>query len=286
MAVIQDWSWKPPFASTFTSLQTLAFNIASFGGRTRMAARVGQNIGVQYRDGTLWTPKDYDENQMELAMWMIGADPVTGAIPSDPSDKFWDNVDILRRLFRTDVALGELKYTHPVTGETVIALAEVADAVDFATMAGATRAAFFVTFTIPGIWFRDVLYKGETVYTSRAHDAVWDVTVDSDVIMKDPLIWIRSQGAGGQANIRLINQTWGNVDHWMQYSAVLGAGEEIEIDVAKWRATLNGTSRVTGNVEWSGQPQFFWLLPGVNSLKLEVGSGPVDIKVQAKGAYW
>lgn len=250
-----------------------------------MAGRRGGNVQVQYRDGTLWTPKDYDEKEIELAMWVVGADPVTGVPDADPESKMWENLETLRRLFVTDSALGYLTYRHPVQDKDVVAQVEVRETIDFKTMAGATRAAFIVRMHVPGVWFRDPGFVGESVYTSRADTAQWTVTVDSDVMVKDPVIWLRATGTT-PTNVKIYNETLSAADHWIANLDVMAAGEEIEIDVGRWRATLDGVTRVTGNIDWSGNPQFFWLAPGVNDLKMEVTAGPVDVKITAKGAYW
>ncbi len=285
MAVLQDVRWQPPFAGSPTSLQKLGFNIATFGGRLDMSNRRGQNIAVQYRDGTLWTPKDYEEKELELAMWVVGADETTGVPASDPESEMWLNLEKLRRLFVTDSELGFLTYRHPVADKDIVAQVEVRSQIDFLTMAGATRAAFIVTMHTPGVWFRDPGFVGETAFTSRANAEQWSVTVDSDVMIKDPVIFLKAV-TGTPSNVQIFNESLSPADHWIKYLDVFVTGEEIEIDVGKWRATLDGTTRVTGNVDWSGNPQFFWLRPGQNDLKIEVTGGPIDVKVAAKGAYW
>lgn len=285
MPVLQDVRWQPPFASSPASLQTLGFNISTIGGRLDMASRRGQNIAVQYRDGTLWTPKDYEEKELELAMWVVGADETTGVPSTDPESEMWANLEKLRRLFVTDSELGLLTYRHPVSDKDVVAQCEVRSQIDFDTMAGATRAAFIVTMHTPGVWFRDPGFVGETSFTSRADAEQWSVTVDSDVIIKDPVIFLKAV-SGTPSNIQIYNESLSAADHWIKFVDVLQTGEEVEIDVGKWRATLDGTTRVTGNVQWSGNPQFFWLKPGQNDLKIDVIGGPIDVKVTAKGAYW
>jgi len=70
------------------------------------------------------------------------------------------------------------------------------------------------------------------------------------------------------------------------YRDVLGAGDEVEINAGTWRATLNGTTDVSNNLDWSGQPEFFELLPGRNDLKIEYTGGSVQVQVTAKGRYW
>jgi len=285
MAVIQDVRWQPPFESSPTSLQKLGFNISTIGGRLDMSGRRGRNVNVQYRDGTLWTPKDYEEKELELAMWVVGADETTGIPAADPQSEMWTNLEKLRRLFVTDSELGFLTYKHPVQNKDIVAECEVRSQIDFDTMAGATRAAFIVSMHTPGVWFRDPAFVGETVFTSRADAEQWSVTIDSDVLIKDSHVFLKAV-SGTPANVRIFNESLSAADHWVQYLDVFVTGEEVEIDVGNWRATLDGTTRVTGNVRWSGNPQFFWLKPGQNDLKLEVTGGPIDVKVAAKGAYW
>jgi hypothetical protein len=152
-------------------------------------------------------------------------------------------------------------------------------------MAGSTRAAFIVTLNVPDVWFRDPTLLGEGSYVSRADTDQWAVTIDSDVILKDAQISLLANG-NTPANIKIYNESLSAADNWIQYSDVMQDGEEVIIEMKTWRATLDGATRVTGNVVWSGQPQFFWLIPGQNDLKMEVTGGPVDVKVQAKGAYW
>ncbi len=285
MPVVQDVRWQPPFASSPTSLQKLGFNISTIGGRLDMTHRRGRNVNVQYRDGTLWTPKDYAEKELELAMWVIGADEDTGVPASDPESEMWANLENLRRLFVTDSKLGFLTYRHPVQNKDIVAECEVRSQIDFQTMAGATRAAFIVTMHTPGVWFRDPGFVAETVFTSRANAEQWTVNIDSDVLIKDPVIWLKA-ATGTPSNVQIFNESLSAADNWVKYTDVFVTGEEVEIDVGAWRATLDGATRVTGNVQWSGNPQFFWLKPGQNDLKIEVTGGPIDVKIAAKGAYW
>lgn len=264
-------------------LQTHAFNIATFGGRTSVAARRGDNLVVPYRHGRLWTPKYFEEQELTLAMWVIGADKTTGVIPSNPKQKLFENIQTLQKLFSAE-GLHTLSAVHEVTGATVEAIVEVADVIDFTTMAGATRAGFVVTLIVPEVWFKDQTLKGDVDYVSRANNDTWSVDVTSDVETHEIVLSFDGD-AGGQTNPKLINESIGS-DCWVQLSDVLGPSEVIVIDVNKWTAVLNGTTNVVNNVDWSGQPRFFRLKPGTNNLKLEVGSGPIKTKLQWKGLYW
>lgn len=284
MAVDQNWRYTPPFQSEF-DLQQAAFNIATFGGRTRMAALRGDNVKVPYRHGTIWTPKYYDEQKLTLAMWVIGANPTTGVPDTDPQAKMWSNLATLERVFSMGhLQQGVLKKLHPVQNKDVVAEAVVEGVVDFTTEAGATRAAFTVDFVLPKVWFEDPALLGETVFTSRAHNATWSIAIDSDVPM-DAIVSFRA-AAGTPSNPKLLNTSLSAANHWVQLNDVFATSDEIVINPTLWTAVKNGTLVVTNNVRWSGQPQFFQLLPGTNNLKLEVTNGPIEVKVQAKGRYW
>lgn len=281
MPIEQNWTWIHNDIGTF-DLNAVAWNITTFSGRTRMAPRRGENSEVTYRDGTLWTPKDYAENEIELAMWIIGCNE-DGTIPDDPSAQFWANLKKLQRAFVTDRVMGFLQYTHPIENKAVIATCEVRERIDFTTMAGATRAAFIVRMHIPGVWFRDVNYFGESVSTSRANLATWDVDLDSDVMVKDPLLTLTG-GVAAATNPKLYNLSLSGASNWAQYAGVVAPGQVLVIDPKTWRVTLDAV-KVTGALVWSGQPQFFWLRNGINQIKLETDNA-IGVKVQGKGAYW
>lgn len=282
MAVDQNWQWVHNYLGTL-DLQQVAWNIATFGGRMRMAGRRGSNVAVSYRDGTLWTPKDYNENEIDLAMWVLGCN-TDGTIPDDPPDVFWDNLQTLRRMFTTDLVQGNLLKMHPVLNESVVAQAEIRDVIDFVSQAGATRAAFIVRMVLPEIWFRPVVFYGDPAVVERSDTEEWTVTVDSDVFIKDPII-VLEETSGAASNVRIYNDSLGPT-HWVIYQGTVGAGETVTIDVKNWKATLTpGDLKVTGAMDWSGQPQMMWLKPGENDLRLESAS-PVGVQVMAKGAYW
>lgn len=280
MAVDQNWRWVHNLLGTL-DLQKVAWNISTFGGRQRMAAKKGGNIDVSYRDGTLWTPKDYEENELDLAMWVVGCGP-DGEIPSDPSTQFQENLQTLRRMFNTDNVMGFLYKLHPVAGVDVVATCEIRHVIDFTTQAGATRAAFIVQMVIPEIWFRPLTLSGDESLTSRANGATWAVDIDSDVFMKDG--WLTFQGDGAAAsNFKLFNDSLG-ASHWMEYLGVVDPGETVIVDVKSWKATKDAV-KVTGALNWSGQPQIFWLIPGVNNLRL-VTNNAIKVQVAGRGAYW
>lgn len=286
MPIFQDWKYVHNLLGTF-DLQNHAWNISQFGSRMRMAARRGGNNEVSYRDGTLWTAKDYEENELDLAMWVIGCEE-DGDIPDDPSDQFWENVQALRRMFVTDQVLGRLHKFHPTQLDglldplEVFANVEVRDAIDFTSQAGATRAAFIVRFVLPEVWFKGGL-GGEAASTTRANDEEWTVTVDSDVFIKDPTILLT--GVGAASNVTIHNDSLG-AGHWVKYNGVLAAAETVSIEVGAYKAVFNpGALRVTGAIDWSGQPQMFWLKPGENDLRIET-TGSVGVQVTALGKYW
>lgn len=284
MAVDQNWRWTPP-GGTELDLQQLGFNIMSYAGRTVMSGRRSDNMVVPYRHGRLWVPKYYEQRVLTLAMWVVGADPATGAPDPDPQSKMWQNVEMLSRAFVTDRGLGLLKKLHPTQGKDVVAEAEVADQIDFRTNPGAQRAVFIVDLTLPNVWFEDVNFVGESAYVSRNDQDTWTVTVDSDVPIYDPVIQLRAPATGTPSNIVLTNQTLG-ADFWMKYSDVMQSNEEVVIDAGKWTAVLDGATNVVNNVRSSGQPQFFQLVPGANVIKIDVTGGPVDVMIKAKGKYW
>ena len=282
MAAPQDWTWNHPDLAAEVELQKAAWNISTFGGRKRMASRRGQNNEVSYRDGSLWTPKDYNEHEIDLAMWVVGSEE-DGDIPDDPSDQFWLNLQTLQRAFVTDRQLGTLTYMHPVGDKLVTAEAEVADVIDFSTHAGATRAAFIARLILPKVHFRDVAYFGDAISTSRANGATWNFAFDSDVMVRDPLITLEGLGSAA-TNPKIFNTALSATDNWVQYAGVISPGDEVIIDPEHWRATING-AKATGALVWSGQPQFFWLKNGTNSFLVETDNA-LGVQSQGKGRYW
>jgi len=269
-----------------TQLQTLGFNIATMGGRQRMAAARGGNIAVPYRHGTLWTPKYYEEQDLSLAMWVIGADPITGDIPSDPQVDFYSNLETLQQLFSGLDVLKVLTKKHPTLAADVVANCEVVDQVDFSSEAGATRAGFVVDLVLPEVWFEPGAYSTDGGPTVRADTAQWTVAVGGDVDTNAIRITLNA-ATGTPSNIRLTNESLGDgTDHYVDYLDVFATSEEVIIDVEAWTAELDGTTNVVNNVDWSGQPQFFRLSPGNNDLLLAVTGGPITVTFEWKAKYW
>lgn len=279
-----SWYWQPAHQATETNLQTLAWNITTLGGRLRMAGRRGENVLIPFREGRLWVPKTYEETELTLAMWVVGCEQ-DGSIPADPSDQFWENVEVLKRLFWTDRALGILSYDHRTAGVRVFGEAEIVDEIDFQTDAGATRAAFTVDFVLPKVWFRPSVFEGPAEPQLRSDESTWSREFASDVPIKDGLVTFSSAGGSSSANPTLFNESLSNTDHWVRYASVLAVDDVVVIDVGEWNATLNGTDDVSNNLNWSGQPEFFQVIPGENDFRF-TGEGITGVSVQAKGRYW
>jgi hypothetical protein len=259
-------------------LNTLAYNIRTLTGRLRTPARRGGNIAVPARHGAIRTPgKRYDQGQVVLSMWVVGAD-VDGRVPtSGPARaRLLQHADMLTRIFATDTV--ELVRTRP-DGSQRRLLGEVDESIDFTSMAGGSRAEFAVALTVPGAFWTDTA----DVTASFAGEGAWSVAeFDGATAPCDELAVTWTGGTNPRVQA-------GGV--WLQYSAVLAATESITLDCATW-ALSGGGGLVPDHsrVDHAGDGRWFVLPPGVTSSTPSVevtqtGTGAMTTQLVGRRKY-
>lgn len=234
-------------------LNTLAYNIRTLSGRLTTPGKRGGNVAVPGRHGAIRTPgKRFDQGQVVLSMWVVGAD-VDGLVPvSGPARaRLFEHVDMLTRLFGGDTV--ELVHTLP-DGSQRRTVGEVTDTIDFTTTAAGSRAEFAVALTVPGAFWTDPADVTAT-YTGTG---TWQPAEFGGATA--PMDELAVTFTGG-TNPRI---TSGGV--WVQYSAVLAAGQSITLDCATWQLTGGGGLVPDhSRVEHSGDARWFVLAPGLGA---------------------
>ena len=83
-------------------LSTLAFNISNRSAGWKVPSKRGENLTIPGRNGAQWLPnKAFDQGALTLNMWVNGADPETGELPTERTmyQQARDNLDRLTALF-------------------------------------------------------------------------------------------------------------------------------------------------------------------------------------------
>jgi hypothetical protein len=269
-------------------LQQLGFNISTLGGRLRTADSRGENVLRPFNDGRLWVPKLYDERELTLPMWVVGAEP-DGSIPidGDRQRQLRENVRALRQLFSLDGGLKLLQVDDPELG-VLEAWAEARNVLDFSTEAGATRAVFAPTLYLPGVYLATQDEQGETgSAVPRADNDTWAFTVNGDVAADDHLSIIFQATTASSTLPRLTVQGTGE---WVETEHVFADDEVMLIDVGAWRAYDPASQAVrTNTLRWSGR-RFLQIPRGAQTLRFDIitpgGSGSFNVKVTYRPRYW
>lgn len=258
-------------------LQNYAWNIRDRGGRWTHPGRIGTNINVPGRHGTLWVRnKTFDENNITMQMWAVGCNP-DGTFPTDRSQaqQCRDNLDALGRLFARTHNLMELIETDDL-GVQRRCWAETYQAYDYSTVANGTRAEFAVELKVPATFWEDmasISFETATGLTTGTNFEVIGASggsapIDDSIIKVD----------GAVTNPKIIDLT---TNDWVQYSGVLADGEQWVVDNNAW-TTVKGATNLLGSTTHSGT-RLLTLSPhpvtGLVSLRFEGSSTGANTKV-------
>jgi hypothetical protein len=201
------------------SLDNLAWNVRTVGGRFGTAGRRGSNISLGGLDGSRWRPKPLAELVQELDMWIVGCNP-DGSMPSVVS---------LQRAVRDryDLLLRTLAQQHGLT-EVVDTLsqrrcyAEVQAPIGPSTMAGATRAEVLVPLVIPaGCWTDVAAVSVPAVVTPSGGPVVLTGLGGGNLPLSGLTVRLTPPGR----NIRLTASD----GSWVLFSGDLPAGNDTEL---------------------------------------------------------
>lgn len=262
------------------SLQTLAQNIETLGGRDAPPPYRGEDITVPYSVGQTWVPKVPDSRIIPLGMWVRGA-TAAGLIPTGGSaqrDMYDDNWRALRNLLWAPGRQFDLGKKIKVDGllKSVVARAEYNGGLE-TSMINRTAAKFAVDLKLADPYFYDTTY---TNFTLAAGDQT--ITLPGDAPTTNLFLTID----GARTNVVVQNKT---LNIQVEYIDTLAVGAKAELDIRNYSAKTTPvgtpTYKSTGKVRHSGAPQWLVLAPGANVINLTSTAGTGAVVLQGKGAW-
>ena len=251
------------------SLDTYAYRIESWGGSRLSPPPVrGANVQIPYVPGTKFAPKLPDERVITLGMWIIGADPTTGAVPADAAEQFNENWDALIRLFYRPWEEYNLGKRWKIGGSLLAATGRASyhGGMD-PEMWSRTGAHFAVDLKLCDPYF----YDTTDVTTSLAVGVQDTINNAGHGILHKITVKLY----GPLTNPTVTNDTY---DVAFTYPDVLGVGEVLTLDVKEFTADIDGTP-IGRVIDKSGAHLPFELYPGDNDVTLtaDAGTGTADI---------
>lgn len=259
------------------SLHQFGWSVTTLGTRYGVAPLRGENAQVAYVPGEVWVPKIPGPRTIGLSMWVIGADPGTGAAVDDPRLRWNDSWAYLRQVFWNPDAESLLVRrwlrsdpSDPNAAPAIVraeAMAQLASGEDIQpTMTGRTRATFEVPLRLAHPFF-----YGQQVSTTIGPGETWSVVNAGDWAAWSK--WLYVDLVGPLTAPRLTNAG-------ACYCGITGkvaAGETLTLDVRQFLAlsTKSGaTTNRTGEIYNSGTRPWMALRRGSNQLTLTAaGSG-------------
>jgi Phage tail protein. len=252
-------------------LQTLAYNITTFGGDLNSPPTLrGEDLTIPYRPGTVFTQRRPNGRTITFNMWVQGSD-VDGKVPTSVTQRaeFEKNFKMLRNLFwnqgnQVNVTKRWKDYGSSVV-QTATAKAVFSSGIS-PEMQGNSHASYSVE-----MYLSDPFFYGpqQTITFAALATSNQTFTVLGDYETTEILV----DFDGARNNMRLTNTSAGvyvNVNH------NLAAGQEIILDVSNFKATKNPTGTpqsVIGNVTYFGHPFWMVLRPGSQTLSMTSSSG-------------
>lgn len=278
MTVTTDEYWD----ADGQNLNNLAFNIETLGGRWRGNKVRGSNIKVPNRAGGIWVPKVVDEKELNLAMWVRGADE-DGLIPTGDNAKlaqFNDNWRQLLQIFNQPnrlIALTRRWYDNvasPVL-KSATAMAEVTNVMD-PSMLGRQLARFVVTLNLP-----DPYFYGAEQTTTLPVGVAQVINNPGDDIAR--VMTVEMEGT--LVNPKVTNAT-PTPDVWVKYGGTIPSDDILYLDTQEFTAFDDDGENKIGGVTHSGSRQWMNLLPGNNSLTLTADSGTGNTVIRFRPPYF
>lgn len=278
MANVPDVYWSVDG----TSLQTLAYNIETWGGdREAPPALRGANNVVPGRVGAIWTAKVPDSRIITLSMWVVGADsdgnvPVSGTA----REVFEANWHMLRKLLwnpnREITLTKQFRLFGSSTIITAAAKAQFTGGLN-PTMNGRTRAVFTVDLLLSDPFF----YGDQVVTTFTSATRTQNLTILGDYRTNTVEMEILNTSVVNSPKIT--NVTQGNI--FMGYTGSIPNGDALLVKSKEFNALYTPSTGnpyyVSGNVtHTASELNWLYLEPGVQQLTVSVtsGTGPVNLK--------
>lgn len=264
-----------------TPLQTLAYNITSWGGDLQAPPPLrGGDITVPYKPGTVFQKRVPDGRTISFDMWVVGAD-TDGNVPASASMRaeFEKNLKMLRRLFwKPNAQLSITRRWKEYGSSTVLsATAKGVYAGGFVpSMNGQLRATFSVD-----IYLSDPFFYGAEKTETFSAVATSNKTISVPGDYETTAILLEFDAA--RNNFRMTNSSEGI---YVNVNQDLAAGEVV-LDVDKWTAVKNPTGdaeNVIASVTSFGHTNWLALRPGSQNLSLtsSSGSGAATLKYRPR----
>ena len=257
-----------------TVLNTLAYNIETFP--ESIPARRGENLGIPFLDGKRFVKKHFEERTVTLNMWVRGRDADGNPVPGKTERQVLEeNTETLKKLFGAPRGQAAFRYKLKDGSTWRKALAEVVNVISFNKEMSGTVARFSVDLLLADPYFYAESYTTDTKPIS-ATPTEWTHNNPGSAPAKKMLITF----SGSLAAPKLENVSAGV---WIQYNATIGSGETVIFDLENYTITKGSTNMISV-LKHQGDPAWFLLDPGNNSLKVtcdEAPSGSVEIKYYA-----
>lgn len=207
------------------SLESYAFMASDISGLMRVPERRGDNVVVPNRHGRIKSiGKKFDANEVVIPLWIVGADPVTGALPTEAEelDEFFVRRDQLLQLLYADPMT--LAYTRP-NGHTVQARGEVVDVLDFTRRFAEPIAQVSVAIELIDAFWEDAVSVNQNVVGVTGTEVQLTSYEGATAPISDLVITVF-----GPCN----NPQFTHGDRWVKYNGVIDSGRQLQIDTGSW----------------------------------------------------
>ncbi len=257
-------------------LQTFAYGVQLISEGHGLPPIRGSNTIIPFRHGSKAYTKYYGERRISLAMYVIGGQP--SGIPPERDTAFselYANLDEIRKLFGRRDSLLTLKRVLP-DGSERTAEVEVVGTMDFDNVRGAL-ARFVVDMAMP-----DPFWKGPSTTTTLDP---WNSSPDSFVVVNDGNFDVTKMVITVNDECQNPKIALAGTSIYVEVLVTMGAGDVLVIDTENYTAELNGSS-VLGSLNHQGDPAFFKLVSGSNTLTVTSDIAPsADIAVAFQPAF-
>lgn len=210
------------------SLDTYAHMLSDISGIMRVPGRRTENVVVPNRHGRIRSiGKRFDENEIVMPLWIVGADPVTGALPTEQAelDAFFERRDQLLNLLYADPLL--IQYTRP-NGHVVQCRAEMADEpLDFTRRYNQPIAQVNVPLTIWEAFWEDA----DSVSQDISGVTGTETTLTEFEGATAPISGLTLTFFGPANNPQISHG-----ERWVKYNGVIASGQQLTLDTGSWQA--------------------------------------------------
>lgn len=254
-------------------LNTHAKNISTFGGRSGLPAIRGENKPIPLRGGRAWTPKLFDQRELNLAMWVQGVDD-DGNIPSGHSARaeFNTHLRTLKQLFGKRNSLIHMvrKVDMPTGLVELSGDMECVDTMEPSFLDISSVGAFTVKLVMPDPYWYGSL--GSATLTGSGLTLVnpGDTTAEQMVLTFH----------GPLTNPMITNV---NLEISLRYNGTILTGSTLVVNTSNFTAIETGDFNRVGKLSNLGSYWWMNFQPGNNVLTLTnwqggaLGAGSVDI---------